>query len=145
MDLTETGLSVSELRVAVLTLARELHAVSAKEGLTPTQTSVLSLLRHDGPLRATDIAVREGLNPSLVSRVLTQLGEAGYLVRERNAEDGRATDIGLSAEGQAISHRVRDQRSLWLTTRFEALPPEQQQALTSALPALWALADPGRT
>jgi DNA-binding MarR family transcriptional regulator len=141
MNATDVNKSITELRVAVLTLTRELRAVSAAEGLTPTQTSVLSLLTHEGQLRATDIAVLEGLNPSLVSRVLTQLGAAGYLERRRNPDDGRATDITISANGREISERIRNQRNLWLTARFEHLDAAERELLLAAIPALQALAE----
>src|SRR5206468_2018195 len=95
-----------ELRAAVLGLARELRNLGAEDGLTPTQTSVLGLLERKGPLRASEIAVREALNPTLVSRVLGGLEASGYLLRGPDADDARASRIEVSASGRALAVAV---------------------------------------
>ncbi len=129
-----------ELRATVLGLARELRNLGAEHGLTPTQTSVLGLLERKGPLRASEIALREALNPTLVSRVLGGLEASGYLVRAPDADDARASRIDVSADGRALAVAVRERRTRWLDERLDALNARQVESLLAALPALQALA-----
>jgi DNA-binding MarR family transcriptional regulator len=129
-----------ELRAAVLGLARELRNLGAEDGLTPTQTSVLGLLERKGPLRASEIAVREALNPTLVSRVLGGLEASGYLLRAPDADDARASRIEVSASGRALAVAVRARRTRWLEQRLDDLNAGQVERLLAALPALRALA-----
>jgi DNA-binding MarR family transcriptional regulator len=130
----------AELRAAVLGLARELRTLAGEHGLTPTQTSVLGLVERRGPLRASDIATAEGLNPTLVSRVLGHLEGGGHLTRAPDASDARAARIDVSASGRALAVRVRERRTRWLEERLGCLSAEERESLLAALPALRALA-----
>ncbi len=133
----------AELRAAVLGLGRQLRNLAAEQGLTPTQTSVLGLLERMGPMRASEIAGREGLNPTLVSRVLGGLESAGHIVRRPDAEDARAARIDVSPSGRALAVQVRERRTRWLEERLRCLDRGQRESLLAALPALRALAGGG--
>ncbi len=130
----------AELRAAVLGLARELRTLASEHGLTPTQTSVLGLVERRGPLRASDIAAAEGLNPTLVSRVLGHLEAGGFVTRAADASDGRAARIGVSPAGRALARRVRERRTRWLEERLGCLSAGERESLLGALPALRTLA-----
>src|SRR5579863_5922375 len=71
--------SVIRLRRAVLRLARQLNAASVGEGLTPTQASVLGIVTHRGPLGLTELTEIEGLNPTMLSRVVGKLDSFGLI------------------------------------------------------------------
>ncbi|MGI8803982.1 MAG: MarR family winged helix-turn-helix transcriptional regulator [Solirubrobacteraceae bacterium] len=129
----------ADLRAAVLGLARDLRNLAAEHSLTPTQTSVLGLLDRVGPLRASDIAAREGLNPTLVSRVLGGLEGAGHLTRRPDADDARAVRIDVSPSGRALAVEIRDRRTGWLAERLAGLSGDEVDSLLAALPALRAL------
>src|SRR5206468_9210457 len=98
------------------------------------------LLERKGPLRASEIAVREALNPTLVSRVLGGLEASGYLLRGPDADDARASRIEVSASGRALAVAVRARRTRWLEQRLDDLNAGQVERLLAALPALRALA-----
>ena len=62
--------NVIRLRNAVLRVARRLRTSGDPEGLTATQSSALTTLVREGPMRAGDLAEAEALNPTLLSRIL---------------------------------------------------------------------------
>ena len=66
---------VARLRAVIPRLARVLNDTSTGEDLTPTQYSVLALTRVRGPLGLTELTELEGLNPTMVSRVVKVLDD----------------------------------------------------------------------
>src|SRR6266566_1109843 len=69
--------AVIRLRRVVLKLARQLNAASREEGLTPTQASVLGITTMRGPLSLAELTEIEGINPTMLSRVIGKLDEYG--------------------------------------------------------------------
>ena len=133
--------SVIRLRRAVLRLARQLNAASVGEGLTPTQASVLGIITRRGPLGLTELSEIEGLNPTMLSRVVGKLDSFGLIRRLRDPDDFRAARVEVTPEGQQASQRVAAERAAILSERLAGLPPEQEAALVAALPALENLAE----
>ncbi|MDT7600333.1 MAG: hypothetical protein QOK26_2410, partial [Pseudonocardiales bacterium] len=72
---------VARLRGVISKLARQLNATSTDEGLTPTQYSVLGLIAVRGPLGLTELTELEGLNPTMLSRVVRKLDDEGLISR----------------------------------------------------------------
>ena len=132
--------ALARLRTAIMRLGRSLRAASASEGLTPAQSGVLATLVREGPLRAGDLATAEALNPTMLSRVLAHLEEAGLVVRAADPGDGRASRAAATPAGRRLVGRLRARRGALLRARLEALPADQVDALMAALPALEALA-----
>jgi DNA-binding MarR family transcriptional regulator len=117
-------------------ISRLLDRQSAAPDLTRTQLSVLSTVARRGPLRAGDLADIEGLNPTLLSRVIGKLGDAGYVRRSTDPEDARATLVEVTAAGAKEHQRSRAERSRLLRTGLAALPPADAAHLQDALPVL---------
>src|SRR6516164_4586064 len=92
--------TVIRLRRDILRLARQLNAASMGEGLTPTQASVLGIVTHRGPLGLTELTEIEGLNPTMLSRVVGKLDSFGLIKRLRDPEDFRAARVVVTSEGQ---------------------------------------------
>jgi DNA-binding MarR family transcriptional regulator len=134
---TET---LSKLRGVVLKLARELNATATGEGLTPTQASVLGLIAFRGPLGLTDLAQLEGLNPTMLSRVVGRLTELGLIQRDPNPEDLRAIRVEATDTGRLLHERVKLLRSEAIGSCLDELPPESVRSIVDALPALEELA-----
>ena len=72
---------------------------------TPTSTArrsdCSSLLQDAGPLRASDLVARLGLDKSTVSRQVASLVDLGLVDRGADPDDGRAQVLTPSAEGAA--------------------------------------------
>ena len=133
--------TVIRLRRVILRLARQLNAASVGEGLTPTQASVLGIVTHRGPLGLTEPTELEGLNPTMLSRVVGKLDSFG-LIRRRGSLRGRAAArVEVTPEGEQAYQRIAAQRAAILSERVAGLPAEQVAALIAALPALENLAE----
>ena len=133
--------SVIRLRRVVLRLARQLNAASVGEGLTPTQASVLGIVTNRGPLGLTELTEIEGLNPTMLSRVVGKLDSFGLIRRLRDPDDFRAARVEVTAEGKQAYQRIAAERAAIVSERVAGLPPEQEAALVAALPALENLAE----
>ena len=129
------------LRRVILRLARELNAASVGEGLTPTQASVLGIVVNRGPLGLTELTEIEGLNPTMLSRVIGKLDSFGLIKRLRDPDDFRAARVEVTPEGTEAYQRISAERAAILSERVAGLPPEQEAALIAALPALDNLAE----
>jgi DNA-binding MarR family transcriptional regulator len=133
--------SVIRLRRVILRLARQLNAASVGEGLTPTQASVLGIVTNRGPLGLTELTEIEGLNPTMLSRVVGKLDSFGLIRRLRDPDDFRAARVEVTPEGKQTYQRIAAERAAIVSERVAGLPPEQEAALVAALPALENLAE----
>jgi DNA-binding MarR family transcriptional regulator len=133
--------TVIRLRRVILRLARQLNAASVGEGLTPTQASVLGIVANRGPLGLTELTEIEGLNPTMLSRVVGKLDSFGLIRRLRDPDDFRAARVEVTPDGLQAYRRIAAQRAAILSERVAGLPPEQEAALIAALPALENLAE----
>jgi DNA-binding MarR family transcriptional regulator len=139
---TESGMiDVTRLRVALARLSRRLrrHALA---GLTPTQLAALSTVEQSGPLRLGDLAAAEGIAPSTLTRMVAVLEELGYVRRDADPRDARASTLAITPQGHETLERLREEGTALLTQWLTQLSPEQRAALATALPALEALAEP---
>jgi DNA-binding MarR family transcriptional regulator len=132
---------VARLRMVISRLARQLNDASTGAGLTPTQYSVLALIRIRGPLGLTELTELEGLNPTMVSRVVRVLDEQGLIRRMPDPADMRAARVEVTWQGEQVHDRVREQRTAVLTECLERLPPQTAQTLLAAVPAMESLAE----
>jgi len=130
---------VARLRTALGRTSRWLDRSSAEEGLTRTQLSVLGSTARLGPLGLGELAEIEGINPTMLSRIVGKLDDAGYLERLTDPADRRAARVQVTEVGMDLHLRIRAERTRLLAERLEALPTEQRNALLAAAPALEAL------
>ena len=73
---------VARLRVAIDKLSRRLRPTEAGAGLTPSQTSVLFTVVRRGPVGLAEVAGIERINPTMLSRIVAELCNAGLISRE---------------------------------------------------------------
>lgn len=131
---------VARLRIALARVSRQLDRHSRGDSLSATQASVLfSTVKH-GPVRISDLAELEGINPTMLSRIVAKLEDVGLLHRRPDPGDGRAALVEATEAGLAQHRTLRDQRTRLLTDRLAAMPADQAAQLVAALPALEALA-----
>jgi DNA-binding MarR family transcriptional regulator len=131
----------AQLRGVIARLSRQLNASAAGEGLTPSEASALGLIAYRGPLALTELAALEGLNPTMVSRIVGKLDDARLIHRVPNANDLRSANVEATADGRELFERIRATRAEAVSESVRRLPEEFQSALQAALPALDALAD----
>jgi len=101
----EIGLLLRRSRAISARLAGELHP-----DLDGAAYGLLALLQDAGPLRASDLVLRLGLDKSTVSRQVSKLVELGLVDRAADPDDGRAQVLTPSAEGSARLAKIREAR-----------------------------------
>jgi DNA-binding MarR family transcriptional regulator len=137
--------AVTRLRRVIGRLARLFNASSASEDLTPTQASVLGLVAHRGPIGLAELTELEGLNPTMVSRVVSKLDAEGLVRRLPHPADQRAVQLEATEDGRQTHARIIDVRTRTVASILDGLSPDASAALEKALPALEALAEGLRT
>ena len=131
---------VTRLRAAIGRLSRQLNASVVDVGFSPSQLSVLGSVCRRGPLGVSELAEIEGINPTMLSRIVGKLDDAGLIARIAHPDDGRAVVVQATAAGRKLHERVQGLRSKALTDRLQKLAPDEVTELIAALPALESLA-----
>jgi DNA-binding MarR family transcriptional regulator len=129
------------LRRVISILARQLNASSTGAGLTPSQASVLGLIVARGPLSLADLADLEGLNPTMLSRVISRLAAMALIVRIPDPADLRSVFVVSTPDGKQVDQEIKARRAAAVSRCIELLPPAQASTLAAALPALEELAE----
>ena len=105
----EIALLLRRSRAISARLAGQLHP-----DLDGASYGLLSLLQDAGPLRASELVTRIGLDKSTVSRQVAHLVDLGLVDRAPDPVDGRAQVLSPSPEGSARLARIRDvRRARW--------------------------------
>jgi DNA-binding MarR family transcriptional regulator len=116
------------------------RSLSPASGLSMTAAVTLAGLERLGPQRLTQLAAREGVTQPAMTQLISRLEEAGLARREASQEDGRVVMVVITDAGRATLARRRAGRTERLAGILAQLSPDHRAALTSALPALDALA-----
>jgi DNA-binding MarR family transcriptional regulator len=132
---------VARLRIAVTRIGRMLNRESSEDGLTRTQLSVLGAVVRDGPLGLGELAEFEGINPTMLSRIIAKLDGEGLIQRIADPCDRRAARVQATPSGVRTHRRSRARRTRLLEAHLSGLHPDSAAQLLAALPALEALAD----
>ncbi|MDX6503322.1 MAG: hypothetical protein QOE29_447 [Gaiellaceae bacterium] len=129
------------LRAAIGLLSRRLRPTQTAVGLTPTQISALVTIVLAGPLKLGDLAAREGLNPTMLSRIVAQLAERGLVRRIADPDDRRVARVETTTAGKRLHERMRQQKNDALVAQLALLSPAERDLLVAALPSLELLAE----
>jgi DNA-binding MarR family transcriptional regulator len=124
----EIGLLLRRSRAISARLASELHP-----DLDGAAYGLLALLQDAGPLRASDLVLRLGLDKSTVSRQVASLVALGLVDRTADPDDGRAQVLTPSAEGAARLARIREARRVRWEEDLSDWPAEDVATLGALL------------
>lgn len=116
-------------------------AAGSAAGLTPTRTSVLLTVVRQGPIRLSELADIESLNPTMLSRAISNLVEADLLARVNDDGDRRAAWVQATARGKSLAERMRRERTDALNQALQRLSDDELGLVEQALPALEDLAE----
>ena len=94
-DITQRMIEVVKAFSAV---KHRMHGASPQEGF---DYGLLLKLAHTGPMRASDLAEKLCADPSTVSRQVAGLVKAGLVERQADPDDGRASILVPTPQGQA--------------------------------------------
>jgi DNA-binding MarR family transcriptional regulator len=104
--------------------------------LTAHESSILAHLSEQHPIRASDLARHLGVGRSTLSAALKRLTSLGYVVRGREARDGRALALRLSAVGVEAMQAGSVLDSVRVRTLLGRLSREQRERAIAGLELL---------
>ena len=132
---------VDALRLAVVRLERKLRKAAGPGGVTPSQHSALFSLDRHGPFSLGELARREQISKSTVTRLVANLAAKGLIERSADDLDARSNIVAITPHGRAVLAAVAEGSNDYLRERLAALAPEERARLLDALSALAQLAE----
>jgi DNA-binding MarR family transcriptional regulator len=136
----ETG---TQLRAVIGRLSRRLRptAAAVEAGLTPTRVSVLLHVERAGPVRLSELGAAEGINPTMLSRVISNLVDAALIERTSDEDDRRSAWATPTEAGARLAEQIRRERTDAVNAALDQLRETDRRRIEQALPALEALAE----
>jgi DNA-binding MarR family transcriptional regulator len=102
---------------------------------------VLLAVVREGRIRLSEIAATEGINPTMLSRLIADFVRDGLVQRECDPNDRRAAYVSATRASRRLAERIRRERTDSLTRALDTLSAADRAAIERALPALEALAE----
>lgn len=117
-------------------LSRQVHP-----DLEPAAYGLLAVIRREGPIRLTDLALNIGVGKPSVSRQIAFLESIGLVFKEADPLDGRAQSIRLTERGEEKMHQVQDARRQDFRERLAEWPVEELRTLAEYMAKLNSIFD----
>lgn len=102
-------------------------------GLDPAAAQLLAWLVKQGPSRQSELADETFLDPSTVSRRISQLVQQGLVQRQVDPADGRAVQLAPTEAGRAFFATIRARREQMMQQILADWPGDDVAALGSLL------------
>ncbi len=100
---------------------------------TLTEVRVLFELAHAEALKPGDLVAQLGLDPAYVSRILKTFEKAGFVVRERDPDDGRGVIVSMTEAGREVFEPLNQASAESLSAMVAHLTDDQRQRLRGAV------------
>jgi DNA-binding MarR family transcriptional regulator len=135
--------TAARLRQVIGRLSRRLRSTAAARdaALTPTAISLLLTVARIGRVRLAELAESEGINPTMLSRVIAGMVQDDLLTRSSDEGDRRAAWVEATAAGRKLAQRMRRERTAAVDQALETLSEAERRRIERALPALEALSE----
>ncbi|MEP7054076.1 MAG: MarR family transcriptional regulator [Actinomycetota bacterium] len=130
----------SELRIAVMRLARRLRRERADDWLTISQLSALATVERSGAISLGELAAAEGVQPPSMTRIAAGLEQLDLVRRAPHATDGRQSVLEATPAGRRLLIVDRERRDAWLCYRLRDLSADEQDTLRAAAQIIERLA-----
>ncbi|MCG7310839.1 MarR family transcriptional regulator [Brachybacterium sp. ACRRE] len=131
--------SADDLRDAIRVLRIELgilnDKVAARAGLNPRDLDLLDVIDREGPCTPGHLVERTGVRRATLTGILARLEAAGWILRERDAADGRSARVGSSARFDELRELYRE-ADAQVERVVDGLDPALRRALPEVLRAL---------
>jgi DNA-binding MarR family transcriptional regulator len=105
-------------------------------GLSFSQINVLMRLVHEGKGGVSKIGEEMGVTNAAASQAIDRLVQMGLVKRTEDPDDRRAKRLALTPKGRALIEEGINARSKWVEGLTDALTPNQQDMIISALTLL---------
>lgn len=120
------------LHSSAIHLLRRLRRVDDETGLSAPKLSALSVLVFGGPCTIGQLAAAEQVRPATMTRVVQDLEQAGFVVRDRDKEDARVVRLKATRKGSSILKKGRNRRVELLADWMDQLDDNEVTTLSSA-------------
>ncbi|HUC91376.1 MAG TPA: MarR family transcriptional regulator [Paenibacillus sp.] len=100
-------------------------------GLTHTQAGILVKLERFGPQKASALAEMLSVTSGAITGIADKLLELGFIVRDRNEDDRRVVQLGITGSGRALVETIMAKRREILNRMFTGLSREEIVQLTA--------------
>ncbi len=130
----------SDIPLQIYTCSTKLsRCLNAHSGITPARIGIMLALREVGRATVKELAEREAVTHSTMSRVVSALVAEGLLAQVESVSDGRATIVTLTRRGEselktAVRHALGP-----LQKAIDALPHRKAACLDCAVDLVEAL------
>lgn len=120
------------LHSAAIHLLRGVRKEDARTGIGPARLSALSVLVFAGPMRLTELAAAEQVQPPTMTKVVAGLEAEGLVARRADPDDARAVRLEATARGSKLLQEGRQRRIARLAAALQPLAPDDLEALARA-------------
>lgn len=141
MSIPKHPLAQDALRKFLL-IHRHLRQVARQideQGLRGRQWAVLTFLGDQQTATVSEVQDYLYTSASTASTLISQLEEAGYVVRARSKDDNRVVNVQLTEAGQHIVHDTPLRGIALLRRRLDTLPEERLRMVDEAMADLMRL------
>jgi len=126
---------VEAMVVALFTINAGIERAK-RERKSASALTLLQVVPADQPVRPSEIASRQGVHQSLVTRQVREMEDAGYLQVTANPDDGRSCLVSLTAAGSDELRRLTEVGLDRFASFVREWRVDEVRALTSLLDKL---------
>jgi len=119
---------------------RDFRKFMEETGLSFSQINILMRLLHGGNTGVSEIGDQLGVTNAAASQAVDRLVQLGLIERTEDPDDRRAKRLVLTPKGRTLIEKGIEVRSQWVEGLTDALTPDQQSLIISALTLLTAAA-----
>jgi DNA-binding MarR family transcriptional regulator len=133
---TELTALIGQELTTLIRGSKDMHAVLVDRDhpvLDPPAFALLSRIGEQSPIRLSVLAGAVCLDVSTISRQVQDLEQAGWVVRERDPHDGRASLLRLSPTGSSVLEAGKEQRRRALARLLAGWSDDDKRALAEQL------------
>jgi DNA-binding MarR family transcriptional regulator len=111
-------------------ISNSLSRIYAEQfGVSVAEWRILTVLAEHDRLQASEVGAIVRMDKVKVSRAVSALVERRLLLRTPSKEDGRASDLRLSAAGKRLYQQIVPRALEWETSLVQPLSQEERRAL----------------
>jgi MarR family transcriptional regulator, 2-MHQ and catechol-resistance regulon repressor len=129
------------MQKASQSIARYLLPPVIKAGLGDSDTRVLDVLLHKGPMPVNAIGPKVNLNPGSVSVAVDRLYRKGLVSRVESEGDRRVRTVSLTEKGREMFVPLFRQQAALLQQAFQDVSPKEQKRVEDVLKRIGKRAD----
>jgi len=115
---------------------RDFRKFMEETGLSFSQINILMRLLHGRRIGVSEIGEQLGVTNAAASQAVDRLVGMDLIERTEDPIDRRAKRLALTRKGRALIEKGIEVRSQWIEGLTDALTPEQQSLIISALTLL---------